>query len=579
MAWEDFTSADLYSHCGDTGADIVENLLDGTGNWAHVVNHEHTLVLDMGSSKEVTKIRTKNRGVLKNDDVDVYVSDTIGTWGSSILNFDPSGDPSTDTWVEREVDTPTTGRYVKLTINTQQVFNYLDWGNSEKCFDVWTGALPKRWYSIINLCAQNYTTASASYVPSDGTICLLDWDGAKYSNIIAAYFEVTGNITGAGEGDSWGAQLYDRTNTTELGSVSAVSAQIKRSTDISASLPAGAATLDVRIKNNGATSVAMKSARLIIVQETDAGGDKMRVYLPVGQQFTNSATSYVSGSGERLGDCEHQFKYVASKFSTITAAYHHAVIRATSTKTAYSALDDVGAGGEFGEVSTTSTSPDLKKSADIKASLVNDTIYTSYLKSSANRSNAYQHIAWLVIDLNPVTSYQFVNDICAFGKKEATNTGWQTSSTEYRSDFNTGDTWCKECYSEGSIHTSVSGHSSATSIGSSLYDDTVRDTNADVTETSSGANYNESSAITPANDSEMWSAWNVNSLGFLAYGILYNNNILTTICLEEPTGTNMQLNIGDVWKEVSAMQINIGDTWKAVAGAQVNIGDTWKTIF
>ena len=45
------------------------------------------------------------------------------------------------------------------------------------------------------------------------------------------------------------------------------------------------------------------------------------------------------------------------------------------------------------------------------------------------------------------------------------------------------------------------------------------------------------------------------------------------------TGTNTQINIGDVWKAIAGMQINIGDDWKAVAGAQVNIGDTWKEIF
>ncbi len=48
---------------------------------------------------------------------------------------------------------------------------------------------------------------------------------------------------------------------------------------------------------------------------------------------------------------------------------------------------------------------------------------------------------------------------------------------------------------------------------------------------------------------------------------------------EPPAGTNMQVNIGDVWKEVPAVQINIGDSWKAVAGMQINIGDVWKTIF
>ena len=44
------------------------------------------------------------------------------------------------------------------------------------------------------------------------------------------------------------------------------------------------------------------------------------------------------------------------------------------------------------------------------------------------------------------------------------------------------------------------------------------------------------------------------------------------------TGTNTQINIGDVWKEIAAVQINIGDEWKEVTGMQINIGDDWKTI-
>lgn len=45
------------------------------------------------------------------------------------------------------------------------------------------------------------------------------------------------------------------------------------------------------------------------------------------------------------------------------------------------------------------------------------------------------------------------------------------------------------------------------------------------------------------------------------------------------TGTNMKINIGDSWKDVSGIKINVGDSWKTVSGAKVNIGDTWKTIF
>jgi len=41
----------------------------------------------------------------------------------------------------------------------------------------------------------------------------------------------------------------------------------------------------------------------------------------------------------------------------------------------------------------------------------------------------------------------------------------------------------------------------------------------------------------------------------------------------------MKINIGDVWKDISAIKINIGDVWKDVAGMKINIGDVWKTVF
>jgi len=56
----------------------------------------------------------------------------------------------------------------------------------------------------------------------------------------------------------------------------------------------------------------------------------------------------------------------------------------------------------------------------------------------------------------------------------------------------------------------------------------------------------------------------------------YDNFIVTDL---GAAGTNLQINIGDAWKEVPAAHINIGDAWKDVASASVNIGDAWKTIF
>ncbi len=48
---------------------------------------------------------------------------------------------------------------------------------------------------------------------------------------------------------------------------------------------------------------------------------------------------------------------------------------------------------------------------------------------------------------------------------------------------------------------------------------------------------------------------------------------------EASSGTNMQINIGDTWKDVTNLQINIGDTWKPVTKVQINVGDTWKPVF
>ncbi len=44
-------------------------------------------------------------------------------------------------------------------------------------------------------------------------------------------------------------------------------------------------------------------------------------------------------------------------------------------------------------------------------------------------------------------------------------------------------------------------------------------------------------------------------------------------------GTNMEINIGDVWKDVDKVEINIGDVWKDVTKIEINVGDVWKTVF
>jgi len=57
------------------------------------------------------------------------------------------------------------------------------------------------------------------------------------------------------------------------------------------------------------------------------------------------------------------------------------------------------------------------------------------------------------------------------------------------------------------------------------------------------------------------------------------NICVESVTTDTSTGTNAQINIGDVWKEVPSIKINIGDVWKEVSSAQINIGDVWKSVF
>lgn len=65
-----------------------------------------------------------------------------------------------------------------------------------------------------------------------------------------------------------------------------------------------------------------------------------------------------------------------------------------------------------------------------------------------------------------------------------------------------------------------------------------------------------------------------------AFTISADQWLANTIAVAPLAATpQIQINIGDAWKDVEGMQINIGDAWKEVAGVQINIGDAWKEIF
>jgi len=60
-----------------------------------------------------------------------------------------------------------------------------------------------------------------------------------------------------------------------------------------------------------------------------------------------------------------------------------------------------------------------------------------------------------------------------------------------------------------------------------------------------------------------------------------NADLLFETWGDEPSaaGTNMKVNIADVFKDISEININVNDEWKSVTEAKINVGDSWRTIF
>ena len=119
------TPTAIHSVCGAHASYPAANLIDGSLStfWAHLVNHLHWVVFDLGSSMEVTAVRlyvnySPNDRI---DGVDVYVSDDPANWGSPVaedLSFVGIWE-----WIQKSV-TAKAGRYIKLeNMNPQSTVN------------------------------------------------------------------------------------------------------------------------------------------------------------------------------------------------------------------------------------------------------------------------------------------------------------------------------------------------------------------------------------------------------------------------------------------------------------------------
>ncbi len=137
--WKGITSSDIDSLCGEEAGGTLADALDGTDVWDHNTNEVHWFILDLGQSYNVTKVRARSQTGDDPLDVDIYVSDINGTWGTTVASGINDW-VNTSAWVETNV-TNKSGRYVYIVINdTEDSSRRLDFGRgitTPTIFDVY----------------------------------------------------------------------------------------------------------------------------------------------------------------------------------------------------------------------------------------------------------------------------------------------------------------------------------------------------------------------------------------------------------------------------------------------------------
>lgn len=134
----------LDSDCGDDGGDTtIEAALNGTNAWVHTTNETHWFIIDLGSTKQVDKVRGRSGGDLSYDPVyvNIYVSDNKLAFGTPVISAIDNWNDTT-VWQEWNVTTVKSGRYVKVEItSTEEVNHNLEFGGPAtgffKIFDVY----------------------------------------------------------------------------------------------------------------------------------------------------------------------------------------------------------------------------------------------------------------------------------------------------------------------------------------------------------------------------------------------------------------------------------------------------------
>jgi hypothetical protein len=135
--WLGISSNELDSYCGSNGGPVtLENALDGIFFWQHDETETHWFIIDLGETYTVKKVRGRSLTFSDPTDVNIYVSDSKTTWGSTVASGISTWQ---DTPIWQEVDTvDKTGRYVKVEIeateNTRD--SYIEFGSDSPPFTI-----------------------------------------------------------------------------------------------------------------------------------------------------------------------------------------------------------------------------------------------------------------------------------------------------------------------------------------------------------------------------------------------------------------------------------------------------------
>lgn len=520
MEWIEPDSSNHFSDCGTT-INTWEDMLDGIDFIAHLVTETHFVVLDMGSSLDISRVGLRGNtagGQNAPTAINIYVSDDTGDWGTAVATgIDPSGFFDDVSWLDT-ITTRKDGRYVKIEITDTQS-GVLAWGETGlKMIRIWTGDVPKKYTTIIPMRFSYDNNFSTTFNPTDGRRGIIPIDGSKYNNIVSVVGMGTGKRAGTSGGDpapSWVMQAYDRTNSQEI--VQLGNAGEVYSTAISNNgvdnFPSGAAFFDVRYRQNDAISSQNTNFELHITQETNATGNKTVVYIPLASHKAGLRDSYSVYSGFPLNYLsQHQFKYNASDWDcTIDKVYFTTTIRANTGNTVSIKLDTGTAGSGLAEHTNNTTSYVQESSADIKGDLVDGTTYDIFVKSTANNnvgdiiSNAY-----LVFEISDMNAFPTFQDVGIIGKSESATTGWQEDISQQVRILDNDTTYFSSNITRVLKHQAVVKIGfGADSMGVSVYDDGTRISAADLTTSNTTVTLLESGAITPADASDITFGWNL----------------------------------------------------------------------